>query len=118
MIKKFINLVIGNVEQKKADKKIMQQVAMLPKDYQNAYKQIIYYYYAVGGVIDNKEMLKLKTDLLELFISGVENKQTVKELVGEDVASFANDFLGEYASVLKARREQLNQEVKAGLEQL
>ncbi len=118
MIKKFINLVIGDQAQAREYKDQKEAINKLPSDFKITYKRIIKYYETVGGVNDTSEFMRLRQDLLNLFNEAVSNKQTVKETVGNDVASFANDFLNEYSSYLKQRRQQLNEDIKVGLEAL
>ncbi len=118
MIRKFIDLVIGERISTKEYKKQLESINHLPNEYRVAFKQIIKYYETVGGVTNITEYIKLRQDLLDLFTQAAANEQSLTSVIGNDTASFANNFLSEYSSSLNLRRQKLNAEIKAGLEEL
>lgn len=69
------------------------RVKALPADYQVVYGEMQKYFFKVGpqSLIDGE----LLPELVDFFEGGVANGQGVVELVGADVAAFADDLIGD-----------------------
>jgi DNA-binding ferritin-like protein (Dps family) len=79
------------IEGKKQWRAHMARVRALPRDYQIVYKEIQNYYFKVGpvGLADGS----LLPDLVEFFEQGVADNKKVLDLIGTDVAAFADDLI-------------------------
>lgn len=106
MKKSFIELIIGDLDEKRDWQRFTKRVNALPKDYKYTFKKILHYFYNFGY---NLEML---TDLLELFeVSAAEGK-LIRDVVGNDVAYFCDELIHANASDTVSPRERLNQEIQ------
>jgi DNA-binding ferritin-like protein (Dps family) len=116
-MKKFIELIIGDLESKKEYKAFMKKVNSLPKDYAFVFKKIQKYMWNFGFGF-GEEII----NLYELFeASAVEGKH-VLNVTGEDVAAFADELMalskldGEPANIL-GWQVDLKKEIESRVEQ-
>lgn len=90
-------------KQMKADKQewFTQQarVKQLPEDYQIVFEEVQKYLWQFAGG-DGMDMVAGIYDLIDFFEEGAANKVPVLELVGEDVAAFAENALHEMQAKL------------------
>ncbi|MEU6731087.1 DUF1048 domain-containing protein [Nonomuraea wenchangensis] len=79
------------IEGKKQWRAHMARVKALPPDYQVVYKEMQRYYFKVGPVdlLDGS----LLTGIVDFFEEGVADGKGVLELIGDDVAAFADDLI-------------------------
>ena len=105
MKKSFMELVIGDLNEKRAWRQFTKRVNALPKEYRYMFKKILHYFYNFGY---NLEML---TDLLELFEVNVAEGKLIRDVVGNDVASFCDELIHANASDTVTPRERLNREI-------
>lgn len=79
------------VEGKKQWRAHMARVKALPADYQIAYREMQKYFFKVGPV----ELTEgtLLSDLLDFFEQGAADGKTVTELIGTDIAEFADGLI-------------------------
>lgn len=105
MAKSFVELVIGNLDEKREWKQLMKRVDALPKDYRFAYKKILNYGYQFGFCCITQ------SDLLELFEEHAAAGRPVLEVVGNDVAAFCDDLIRVRQSETESARETLNREI-------
>lgn len=107
MAKSFINLVLGNQEEKRTYRKFMKRVNALPKQYRYAFKKMRHYLYYSN--LTGCETLFI--DLVELLeVSAAEGKP-VLEVVGTDVAAFCDELVCASEPNLLTPGEKLNKEV-------
>lgn len=104
MVKSMIELVVGNLDDKKKWNHLQKRIKNLPDDYRYVYKKILKYTYYFTCDI---EML---TQLVDLFEVSANEGKKITEVIGEDVASFCDDFI-QTAENANATREKLNQEI-------
>ncbi|GAB1818881.1 DUF1048 domain-containing protein [Herbidospora sp. RD11066] len=69
------------------------RIKALPPDYQIVYNEIQRYYFKVGA-IDLEDGRPLG-GILEFFEEGAASGRGVTELIGPDVAAFADDLIGD-----------------------
>lgn len=102
-IKKMIN-------SKREYKQQMARVKALPEDYQYVFKKIQghMWMFAAGSGYD---MMKIHSDLIELFESGAADGKQVLEITGEDVASFCDELLRSASTYTENWREALNRDI-------
>uniref|UniRef100_UPI003F49561D DUF1048 domain-containing protein n=1 Tax=Nonomuraea bangladeshensis TaxID=404385 RepID=UPI003F49561D len=79
------------IEGKKQWRAHMARVKALPPDYQVVYKEMQRYYFKVGPV----DLVggSLLPGIVDFFEEGVADGKGVLELIGDDVAAFADDLI-------------------------
>jgi len=116
-MKKFIELIIGDLESKKEYKAFMKKVNSLPKDYVFVFKKIQKYMWNFGYGF-GEEII----NLYELFEASAAEGKHVLEVTGEDVAAFADELMAlskldeESTSVLEGQID-LKKEIQSRVEQ-
>ncbi|MEV4571426.1 DUF1048 domain-containing protein [Nonomuraea sp. NPDC049419] len=93
------------IEGKKQWRAHMARVKALPPDYEIVYKEIQKYYFKVGPIdLLNGSLL---ADLLDFFEGGVADGKGVLELIGEDVAAFADDLIKDSRTFAEIHQESV-----------
>ncbi|MED3987555.1 DUF1048 domain-containing protein [Peribacillus simplex] len=116
-MKKFIELIIGDLESKKEYKAFMKKVNSLPKDYVFVFKKIQKYMWNFGYGF-GEEII----NLYELFEASAADGKHVLDVTGEDVAAFADELMalskldGESASILGGQVD-LKKEIESRVEE-
>lgn len=105
MKKSFIELIIGDLHEKREWRQFTKRVNALSRDYRYTFKKILHYFYNFGY---NLEML---TDLLELFECSAAEGKLIRDVVGNDVAAFCDELIHANASDTVSPRDRLNQEI-------
>jgi len=97
-------------ESKREYKRQMERVKALPEDYQYVFKKIQghMWMFAAGAGYD---MMKIHSDLIELFESGALEGKQVLEITGEDVAAFCDELLRNVSTYTENWREALNRDI-------
>lgn len=108
MKKTFIELVIGDLEEKKMYRNMMKRVNALPKEYCHAFKKIQQYLYNFGTVGCDSKMYE---ELLDLFSISAKEGKHVYDVIGKDAATFCDDMIRAYTNDPLPLREKLNQEI-------
>ncbi|TKC14779.1 DUF1048 domain-containing protein [Robertmurraya kyonggiensis] len=112
-MKKFIELIIGDLESKKEYKAFMKKVNALPKDYAFVFKKIQKYMWNFGYGF-GEEII----NLYELFEASAAEGKHVLDVTGEDVAAFADELMaasnldGESASVSGDLKKEIESRVE------
>jgi len=98
------------IESKREYKKQMARVRALPEDYQYVFKKIQghMWMFAAGAGYD---MMKIHSDLIELFESGAAEGRQVLEITGKDVAAFCDELLRSTSTYTENWREALNRDI-------
>ena len=116
-MKKFIELIIGDLESKKEYKAFMKKVNALPKDYEFVFKKIQKYMWNFGYGF-GEEII----NLYELFEASAAEGKHVLDVTGEDVAAFADELMalskldGE-SGITLGEQVELNKEIETRVEQ-
>ncbi|MFS0600231.1 DUF1048 domain-containing protein [Peribacillus frigoritolerans] len=116
-MKKFIELIIGDLESKKEYKAFMKKVNSLPKDYAFVFKKIQKYMWNFGYGF-GEEII----NLYELFEASASEGKHVLDVTGEDVAAFADELMalskldGESVSILGGQVD-LKKEIESRVEE-
>ncbi len=108
MLDSIIKLIIGDMEEKRAYKQMMNRVDDLPKDYRFAFRKIQHYMFTVGppdGDMTIFTDLTMFTDLVDLFEASAADGRQVLDVIGSDVGKFSDDFMR--ASVANAEKWQI-----------
>ncbi|KQL36295.1 MULTISPECIES: DUF1048 domain-containing protein [Bacillaceae] len=116
-MKKFIELIIGDLESKKEYKAFMKKVNSLPSDYAFVFKKIQKYMWNFGYGF-GEEII----NLYELFEASSAEGKHVLDVTGEDVAAFADELMalskldGESASIFGGQVD-LKKDIESRVEQ-
>ncbi|MEG0578146.1 MAG: DUF1048 domain-containing protein [Bacilli bacterium] len=108
MLDKFVKLVIGDIDDKRAYKNMMKRVDNLPKDYQFAFKKIQHYIYTVGNFNSD---ITIFEELIELFEASAVDGRQVLDVIGSDVSKFSDEFISVSNTNIETLREKLNKDV-------
>lgn len=98
----FIKLTIGNLDEKRAYRKMWKRAKVLPQDYRFVYRKI--YYYMMNRGANGEE-------LLELFEQSAADGKRVLDVVGNDVGQFCDDFMSANGGCSNELREKINNEI-------
>jgi DNA-binding ferritin-like protein (Dps family) len=116
-MKKFIELIIGDLESKKEYKAFMKKVNLLPNDYAFVFKKIQKYMWNFGYGF-GEEII----NLYELFEASAAEGKHVLDVTGEDVAAFADELmalskLDEDNGIKLGEQVELNKDIESRVEQ-
>lgn len=114
MLGSIIKLIIGDIEGKRAYKRMIKRVDALPKDYRFAFKKIKHYMYSVGSLGADMTIftdLTMFTDLIDLFETSAAEGRQVLDVIGSDVSKFSDEFMHASVSNTKTLREKINKEI-------
>jgi DNA-binding ferritin-like protein (Dps family) len=108
MFDSITKLIIGDMDEKKAYRKMMKRVDTLPNDYKFAFRKIQHYMYSVGPLNDDMTVF---TDLIDLFETSASDGSEVINVIGSDVSKFCDEFMRAYITNSNTLREKLNKEI-------
>ena len=96
------------IEGKKQWRAHMARIKALPPDYQIVYKEIQRYFFKVGpvGLADEP----LLSEIVDFFEEGVAADKGVLELIGSDVAAFADDLIKDSRTYADVYQESISGE--------
>ncbi len=112
MVDSFLNLVLGDLDEKKAYRQVMKRADALPEDYRFAFKKIQHYLYYFGEVGCS---LDLYSDLIDLFEESAAQGKQVLDVVGEDVSAFSEQLVSALltdADTGQTPQEKFNEEIR------
>lgn len=107
MAKSLIELVVGNLDEKRAYRRYMKRVNALPKDYRYAFQKMQHYLYN----IDLTGCETLFPDLVELLEASAAEGKPILDVIGMDVAGFCDALVRASAPDTRTPREKFNQEI-------
>ncbi|MBM7767804.1 MULTISPECIES: DUF1048 domain-containing protein [Glutamicibacter] len=96
MVAKWIETFTGSLEQKKQYKQSLARLKELPQPYAKAAAGLQRYLMNQSGITDAETMISMYSDLADLFEGAAANGTSLRELLGEDPAEFADDFAQAY----------------------
>lgn len=97
MAAKWIELVIGSLDQKKQYKQYKARIEALPEPYLTAAKALQRYFMYNGGLMDGETAVKMFGDFADLWERAAADGVSVRAIVGEDPVEFADTFVQAYA---------------------
>lgn len=100
----FINTVIGDFNEKREYRETEKRAKALPTEYAQAYKEIKKYIFSTSGILN---MQPLRT-LVELFEEAAANDQKVVDVLGADVAAFADELVKGEKTWMDIQKKKLN----------
>lgn len=107
----ILNKIIGDLGEKKEWKQTEARAKKLPKDFAVAYEEIKKYIWHTAGT----ETITPFKNLVELFEEAAANGKSVLEVIGSDVATFADELVRDEKSYFKKKRNQLNDDISKKL---
>jgi len=110
MAAKWYEVVTGSLEQKKQWRQYKARVEALPEPYRGAAKAVERYLMYAGGVVDGDTIVQMYADLADLWERAVADGTSVRDLVGDDPATFAEEFAAAYNGKqwIDKERDRLN----------
>lgn len=96
MAAKWIEILMGSLEQRKQYKQIRGRINALPEPYAAAAKAVERYAMATAGITDGPTLITMYGDLADLWDRAAADRTPVRDIVGENPAEFAETFVRAY----------------------
>ncbi|OJF12775.1 DUF1048 domain-containing protein [Couchioplanes caeruleus] len=118
MAAKWIETLLGSLEQKKQYKRHMARIEALPEPYRSAAKALQRYFVYQGGILDGDTLITMFGDFVDLWERAVADGTPVRAIVGDDPVEFAETFLQAYSGKqwIDKERERLRKAIDAAAE--
>ncbi|MFF5217661.1 DUF1048 domain-containing protein [Micromonospora sp. NPDC000442] len=115
MAAKWIETIVGSLEQKKQYKQLMARIEALPEPYRGAAKALHRYVMYRGGILDGDTLTTMLGDLVDLWERAVADGTPVRAIAGDDPVEFAETFLQAYGGRqwIDKERERLRKAIDA-----
>jgi DNA-binding ferritin-like protein (Dps family) len=94
--RKFIETIIGPLEQKKQYKQIRARIKDLPEPYGSVATAFQRYFMYSGGIVDGEILLRMMGDFADLWERAAADGTAVRAIVGDDPVEFAETFAQSY----------------------
>ncbi len=113
MASKWIELVIGSLEEKKQYRQYRARIKQLPTAYRVAAEAVERYLMYAGGIAGGDVMIRMYGDLVELFEESAANRTPIRDIVGDDPVEFVEAFVANYSdgSWINKERRRLNEAI-------
>jgi DNA-binding ferritin-like protein (Dps family) len=110
---KWIELVIGSLEEKKQYRQYRARIKQLPTAYRVAAEAVERYLMYAGGIAGGDVMIRMYGDLVELFEESAANRTPIRDIVGDDPVEFVEAFVANYSdgSWINKERRRLNEAI-------
>ncbi len=105
-MKNIINFIVGDIKEKKKYRENEKRAKSLPKEYTDAYTEIKRYLWNTG-------MLTIEPlfPLVDLFEEAAANGKHVTEIIGPDVAAFADELVRGEKTYKDKQSKKLNNNI-------
>ncbi|MBQ1025359.1 DUF1048 domain-containing protein [Micromonospora sp. C95] len=115
MAAKWIETLLGSLEQKKQYRHLMARIEALPEPHRGAAKALHRYFMYHGGILDGDTLTTMLGDFADLWERAVADGTPVRTIVGDDPVEFAETFLQAYAGRqwIDRERERLRKAIDA-----
>ncbi len=97
MAARWVEKVIGSIDEKKRYHEYKARVAALPENYRTALNGIERYLTYFGGISSGEVLVRMFDDLVVLFEQSAADGTPVRAIVGEDPVEFVEVFLANYS---------------------
>lgn len=97
MAARWVEKVIGSLDEKKRYHEYKARVAALPESYRTALNGIERYLTYFGGISSGEVLVRMFDDLIVLFEQAAADGTSVRAIVGEDPVEFVEIFLANYS---------------------
>ncbi|NED55152.1 DUF1048 domain-containing protein [Micromonospora aurantiaca] len=115
MAAKWIETLVGSLDQKKQYKRHMARMEALPEPHRSAAKALQRYFMYQGGIVDGNTLVAMLGDSVDLWERAVADNTPVREIVGDDPVEFAETFVSAYSGRqwMDKERERLRKAIDA-----
>lgn len=115
MAARWVEKVIGSLDEKKRYHEYKARVAALPENYRTALNGIERYLTYFGGITSGEVLVRMFDDLIELFEQAAADRTSVRAVVGEDPVEFVEVFLANYSEGqwINKERQRLIEAIEA-----
>ena len=96
MASKWIQLLLGSLEQKKQYKQDKARIDAMPEPYGTAAKAMHRYFLYYGGITDGDTLTTMFGDLADLWERAAADGTPLRDIVGTDPVDFAESFAQAY----------------------
>lgn len=108
MKKSLIELVVGNLDEKRSYKRFVKRINALPKEYRFAFKKMQNYLYCTDTSGCDGTLF---TDLLELFEASTAQNKPILDVIGDDAAAFCDKLIRASSPNALTPKDKLNKEI-------
>ncbi|MEU4689773.1 DUF1048 domain-containing protein [Actinoplanes sp. NPDC023714] len=98
MAAKWIEMLVGSLDQKKQYKQDMARIEALPPAHRDAAKALHRYFNYYGGIADGDTLVTMLRDFADLWERAAADGTPVRAVVGDDPVEFAETFVQAYSS--------------------
>ncbi|WP_435232916.1 DUF1048 domain-containing protein [Micromonospora aurantiaca (nom. illeg.)] len=115
MAAKWIETLVGSLDQKKQYKRHMARMEALPEPHRSAAKALQRYFMYQGGIVDGNTLVAMLGDSVDLWERAVTDNTPVRAIVGDDPVEFAETFVSAYSGRqwMDKERERLRKAIDA-----
>ncbi|MER5605264.1 DUF1048 domain-containing protein [Micromonospora tulbaghiae] len=115
MAAKWIETLVGSLDQKKQYKQHMARMEALPEPHRSAAKALQRYFMYQGGIVDGNTLVAMLGDSVDLWERAVADNTPVRAIVGDDPVEFAETFVSAYSGRqwMDKERERLRKAIDA-----
>ncbi|AYF30821.1 DUF1048 domain-containing protein [Micromonospora aurantiaca (nom. illeg.)] len=115
MAAKWIETLVGSLDQKKQYKRHMARMEALPEPHRSAAKALQRYFMYQGGIVDGNTLVAMLGDSVDLWERAVADDTPVRAIVGDDPVEFAETFVQAYSGRqwIDKERERLRKAIDA-----
>jgi DNA-binding ferritin-like protein (Dps family) len=97
MAARWVEKVIGSLDEKKRYHEYKARVAALPESYRTALNGIERYLTYFGGISSGEVLVRMFDDLIDLFEQAAADRTPIRAIVGDDPVGFVEIFLANYS---------------------
>lgn len=114
---KLINLLIGNIDEKKQWNTLQKKSKTLEHDYKVVYDGVQSYFMNFASTASSGDIINVLSEVVDMFETASSEGQDVLTLVGDDVMIFCDNLLKAITSQTwdKELREKINAKIHKGL---
>jgi DNA-binding ferritin-like protein (Dps family) len=114
MAPKWIEMVTGSLEEKKQYKRDKARIKALPPTYRGAAEAVERYLMYAGGIAKGDVLVRMYSDLVDLFEESAANGTPIRGIVGDDPVEFVEAFVANYSdgSWISKERTRLNRAIE------
>ena len=118
MTARWIEKVIGPLDQKREYRQAKARMKQLPSNYRAACEAVERYLMYAGGISRGDVLVEMYGDLVDLFEQSAAAGTPIRAIVGDDPVGFVDDFVANYAegSWISKERQRLNDAIDQAAE--
>ena len=102
----WIEKLTGPLEQKQRYRRQQARLEALPEPYHAAARALQRYFMHTGGIVDGEILVRMQCDFVDLWERAAADGSSIRDIVGDDPAEFANEFVAAYAGRRWADKER------------